>query len=75
MTAIEPRTDRIATLGTEISGLYKEVDRLDRECKSVNRDKDSTRYYVFDIRRQTLREQARTLNKELSQLLELELRG
>ena len=71
---MDPGTDRIDQLDGEIAGLYREVDRLDRECESFSQDKDGVRYYALDIRRQTLREQARGLNAELSALLEVELR-
>lgn len=59
--------DKIASLNVKIAGLYAEVDRLDGERRSV-KGHDSVRAYTLDLQGQTLREQARALDRELDLL-------
>ncbi len=59
--------DRIAKLDVTIAGLYAEVDRLDGERRGV-KGHDSARAYTLDQQSQTLREQARALDRKFEML-------
>ncbi len=58
---------KIANLDVKIARLYAEVDRLYGE-RSCVKGHDSTRAYQLDLQSQTLREQARALDRELDML-------
>lgn len=58
---------RIAKLDVKIAGLYAEVDRLDDVRRSV-KGHDTNRAYMLDVQSQSLREQARALDRELDML-------
>ena len=49
--------------------LYGQVDCLDGELKSLCEGKESNRYYLLELRTRALREQARSLDEELTILL------
>jgi hypothetical protein len=71
---IDHGTDRIAKLEAEIAGLYRKVARIEKRCKSL-KDKDGAWNFMLDLQSTTLRERARTLDRELSDILEVEWRS
>ena len=45
---MNPGEDRIAQLDAEIAALYSEVGRLEGECESVSRGKETDRHIVLN---------------------------
>jgi hypothetical protein len=67
------RTNRVVTLDAAITLLYREVECLEARCKPMQRHKNDPWYFMPDLESRTLREQARALHKERSNLLGLGL--
>jgi hypothetical protein len=66
-TMMSAEQDGIANLSVKVAGLYAEVDRLEGQRRFFI-GHDSTRAYTLDLQRQTLREEARALDRQLDVL-------